>query len=292
MVTKGRGAELRFLLTNKIRNNRVQLLVANGIRRAVLACENGTSQVIARFRDFRNEEVVDIPWSCSLHSPSIRIWHITTDYLDNSTVGGTADYTTFDDGTTIIDTPLTYRENSWGSGETSTKFEESSNSTIFLAVMSVLLITTLFGAPSIVWHLYKTRAVTERHGGHTSMLPPEETESSAASYNEDSGSHLHFRYDEEEDTAAEPVQTEEANPDMGSTRGNVEVQDTTGSPGRPTRAEAEERSPTMPATMKNTGGGYICQELPIPLGMRMTGGAYMQPRTKEPDAAMLPGTSV
>jgi hypothetical protein len=73
METKGSGTELIFQTTTKTRTNRIQLSVKGGVRKAVISCENGTEHTISKLRDFYDGEIVDIPWTCSLQSASIRI---------------------------------------------------------------------------------------------------------------------------------------------------------------------------------------------------------------------------
>jgi hypothetical protein len=96
------------------------------------------SDIIARFRDFYNGEIVDIPWSCALETPSIRIWHIMTDFLDMRPLVRLQELMTFADGSTIEETPKIYSETNWELEETSNNFEESSHPIIFLITMILL----------------------------------------------------------------------------------------------------------------------------------------------------------
>jgi hypothetical protein len=73
METKGSKTDLIFQETTKTWINRIQLSVKGVVRKAVITCENGTEQTISRLRDFYEGEIVDIPWTCSLQSASIRI---------------------------------------------------------------------------------------------------------------------------------------------------------------------------------------------------------------------------
>jgi hypothetical protein len=114
------------------------------------------------------------------------------DYLDNVTMGGSTDYTTFDDGSTIVDTPKMYNEKSWGASESSLITDNSTNSAIFLAGMSILFVLTLIGAPLLVWHLYKTTAAAEPSGGTLDEFPRTATTLSTASNAGDSSPHLHL----------------------------------------------------------------------------------------------------
>jgi hypothetical protein len=155
METKGRGAELTFLPTSKQCTNRIRISVVDGIRKVVISCENRMLHIIARFRDFFNGEVVDIPWSCALETPSIRIRHIMMDYLEQGTLIRVSDLMTFADSSTIEDTPVVYMETNWEKNETSINIEESSSPLTFLVTMVLLFITASSAAIALLCYFWR-----------------------------------------------------------------------------------------------------------------------------------------
>jgi hypothetical protein len=153
MTTKGGNSELKFLPTIRRHTNRIQLAVLSGVRQAVITCQNNTAPLIARYRDFGEGEIVDIPWWCSFHSPTVKIWHISTNHMTSDPTDGTPSLMTFEDGSTIADTPATYVPSEGIGSVCSERRDESKTSVAFASIMGAVLTITALGAAATLLYM-------------------------------------------------------------------------------------------------------------------------------------------
>jgi hypothetical protein len=105
------------------------LNIKGGIEGASIVCEDDEHGLVTKQRDFKEGEIITIPWSCGLESTTVSISRIETTVMDNGNIKEDAELNdmvaimTFEDGNSILDIPKIY---------------EAANKSLEVAVMELL----------------------------------------------------------------------------------------------------------------------------------------------------------
>jgi hypothetical protein len=73
METIGQDSKLYFIPSGNPMINKIKLSVKGGIKKASIVCEDDKNGLVSKLRDFKEDEVVEIPWSCSFQTLTVRI---------------------------------------------------------------------------------------------------------------------------------------------------------------------------------------------------------------------------